>query len=98
MAEIGRLPARQVQETENESADFAGALSVTTRSITPIPVPFAARSTVAPDGLPALVGRMQVDLAAHRAVIETTVTFDGAGDLQSPAVPVPAPVRDRHGQ
>ena len=34
-----------------------------------MPVPFAAHSTMAPDGFSTLAGRMQVEWAAHRAVI-----------------------------
>src|SRR5471032_1978882 len=50
------------------------AATVTTRFITPIPVSCVAWSTTLPDGVVAAVGSVQVELAAQRAVIPTTVT------------------------
>ena len=72
-------------------ADFVGALSVTTRLITPIPVPFAARSTEAPEGPATLAGKVQVDLAAHRAVIESTVTCAEPANFRVQPFPCPRP-------
>ncbi len=45
-----------------------------------MPVPFAARRTVSPDGLPAAAGSVHVEPVAHRAVIE--IDGDPRGAVQ----------------
>src|SRR6267378_8310268 len=65
------------------------AASVTTRFMTPIPLSRAARRTTFPAGSAAAVGKVQVELAAQRALMPTTVT--GFADLTFSVQPSPLP-------
>src|SRR5664279_1519150 len=79
---FARRLQRRDYEMAKETAVFAGALTVTTTFMIPMPVPFAALSTIWPEGCVTSFGRVQVELAAHLTLIEVTFTGTEACSVQ----------------
>jgi len=67
------------------------AATVTTRSITPIPVPRAARKITLPSGPLIAVGSVHVEPVAQRARIEVTRSVRLDATLSVQPIPLPRP-------